>query len=115
MEEQKEEKIALENKPKLFGKWNYEEILVKDPCFVDYIAVSNQKSQVNIPHTAGRYQIKRFRKAQCPIVERLVNAMTFHGRNTGKKAMAIRIVKHAFDIINLLTGRNPLEVYVTAL
>ncbi len=27
--------------------------------------------QVYVPHTAGRYQKKRFRKAQCPIVERL--------------------------------------------
>lgn len=27
-----------------------------------------------------------------------------HGRNNGKKLMAIRIVKHAFEIINLLTG-----------
>ena len=29
--------------------------------------------------------------------------------------MAIRIVKHAFEIINLLTGRNPLEVFVAAI
>ena len=27
-----------------------------------------------------------------------------HGRNNGKKLMAIRIVKHAFEIIHLLTG-----------
>lgn len=25
-----------------------------------------------VPHTAGRYQKRRFRKAQCPIVERCV-------------------------------------------
>lgn len=28
------------------------------------------KFAVFVPHTAGRYQKKRFRKAQCPIVER---------------------------------------------
>ena len=41
--------------------------------------------------------------------------MQFHGRNTGKKAKAIRIVRHAFEIIHLLTGRNPLEVFVGAI
>lgn len=40
--------------------------------------------------------------------------MQFHGRNTGKKLKAIRIVRHAFEIIHLLTGRNPLEVFVRA-
>lgn len=46
----------------------------------------------------------RFRKAQCPIVERLVNALMMHGRNSGKKLLAVKIVKHAFEIIHLLTG-----------
>jgi small subunit ribosomal protein S5e len=27
-----------------------------------------------------------------------------HGRNNGKKLMAVRIVKHTFEIIHLLTG-----------
>uniref|UniRef100_UPI004072FD0A 40S ribosomal protein S5 n=1 Tax=Mus musculus TaxID=10090 RepID=UPI004072FD0A len=50
------------------------------------------------PHSAGRYAAKRFRKAQCPIVERLTNSMMMHGRNNGKKLMTVRIVKHAFEI-----------------
>ena len=90
-------------------------IQIDDPCFIDYIAVKSTKSQVFIPHTAGRYQAKRFRKALCPIVERLVGSMQFSGRNTGKKVKAIRIVRHAFEIINLLTGANPIEVLVGAL
>ena len=32
-----------------------------------------------LPHTAGRYAAKAFRKAQCPIVERLTNALMMHG------------------------------------
>lgn len=32
------------------------------------------------------------------------------GRNNGKKLMAVRIVKHAFEIIYLLTDKNPLQV-----
>jgi small subunit ribosomal protein S5e len=48
--------------------------------------------------------VKRFRKASCPIVERLVCSLMFHGRNNGKKLMAVRIVRHTFEIIHLLTG-----------
>lgn len=39
----------------------------------------------------------------------------YHGRNTGKKALACRIVKHAFEIIHLMTGKNPLEIFVKAI
>merc|ERR1712098_416911 len=60
-------------------------------------------------------QVKRFRKAQCPIVERLACSLMMHGRNNGKKLMAVRIVKHAFEIIHLLTGENPLQVVVNAI
>lgn len=66
--------------------------------------------QVFVPHTAGRYQIKRFRKAQCPIVERLVNSLMRKGRNNGKKTLGVRIVQQAFEIIHLLTDENPLQV-----
>jgi len=46
-----------------------------------------------VPHTAGRYQVKKFRKVQCPIVERMVDCLMFSGRNSGKKVLAIRILK----------------------
>lgn len=68
-----------------------------------------------MPHTAGRYAHKRFRKAQCPIVERLTNALMMHGRNNGKKLMAMQIVKSAFEIIHLQTDENPLQVLVDAI
>ena len=89
-------------------------IQIDNACFIDYIAIKSTKAQVFIPHTAGRFQTKKFRKALCPIVERLVGSMQFSGRNTGKKVKAIRIVRHAFEIIHILTGRNPLEVFVNA-
>jgi small subunit ribosomal protein S5e len=77
----------------------------------DYIAVK-EKNAKYLPHSAGRYAAKRFRKAQCPIVERLTNSLMMHGRNNGKKLMAVRIVKHAFEIIHLLTGEvSSLSVY----
>ncbi|GAW79355.1 40S ribosomal protein S5 [Plasmodium gonderi] len=98
---------------KLFKKWSYEDVNIADLSLVDYIAVS-QKACVYTPHTAGRYQKKRFRKALCPIVERLVNSMMMHGRNNGKKLKAIRIVAYAFEIIHLMTGENPIQVFVNA-
>lgn len=81
---------------------------------LDYIAVNPTKHATYVPHTAGRYSNKRFRKAQCPIVERLTNSLMMHGRNNGKKLMAVRIVKHAMEIIHLLTDQNPIQVIVDA-
>merc|ERR1712072_1263022 len=98
---------------RLFGKWSYDDLEVKDISLEDYVAVKS-KYAVFVPHTAGRYQAKRFRKAQCPIVERLTCSLMMHGRNNGKKMMAVRIVKHAMEIIHLLTDKNPLQVIVDA-
>ncbi len=69
----------------------------------DYISVKDKYAKF-LPHSAGRYAAKRFRKAHCPIVERLVNSLMMHGRNNGKKLMTVRIVKHSFEIIHLTTG-----------
>merc|ERR1711976_798658 len=99
---------------KLFGKWNPDDVQVSDISLTDYIAVK-EKNAVYLPHTAARYAVKRFRKAQCPIVERLVNSLMMHGRNNGKKLMAVRIARHAFEIVHLLTGENPLQVLVDAI
>ena len=99
---------------KLFGKWSYDDVDINDISLEDYIGVK-AKHAVYVPHTAGRYAAKRFRKAQCPIVERLVNALMMHGRNNGKKLMAVRIVKHTMDIIHLLSDQNPIQVIVDAI
>ncbi|GAB2268187.1 ribosomal protein S5 [Dionaea muscipula] len=105
----------LTSEVKLFGKWSFEDVHVGDIALADYIGVSSVKHATYVPHTAGRYQMKRFRKAQCPIVERLTNSLMMHGRNNGKKLMAVRIVKHAMEIINLLTDQNPIQVIVDAI
>ncbi|RZC77703.1 hypothetical protein C5167_001894 [Papaver somniferum] len=98
---------------KLFNKWTFDEVAVSDMSLVDYIGVAARHATY-VPHTAGRYSAKRFRKAQCPIVERLTNSLMMHGRNNGKKIMAVRIIKHAMDIIHLLTDQNPIQVIVDA-
>eukprot|EP00004_Rigifila_ramosa_P005264 TRINITY_DN1574_c0_g1_i1.p1 TRINITY_DN1574_c0_g1~~TRINITY_DN1574_c0_g1_i1.p1 ORF type:complete len:194 (+),score=59.25 TRINITY_DN1574_c0_g1_i1:40-621(+) len=99
---------------RLFSRWAVDEVVCNDIALVDYIAVKD-KYAIYLPHTAGRYNKKRFRKAQCPIVERLTNSLMMHGRNNGKKYMAVRIVKHAFEIINLLTDQNPVQILVDAI
>lgn len=71
----------------------------------DYIYLAKP---VYVTHSAGRYATKRFRKASCPIIERLTNSMMMHGRNNGKKLMAVRIIDHAFEIVSLnLAYRTP--------
>merc|ERR1712154_694446 len=105
--------VAEAPEVKLFGRWSTAEVQVNDISLTDYIAVKEKHAKY-LPHSAGRYQVKRFRKAQCPIVERLTSSL-MHGRNNGKKIMTMRIVKHAFEIIHLLTGENPLQVVVNAI
>ena len=102
---------AVGGEVKLFGKWSFDDVNVADLSLQDYISV---KTPTYLPHTAGRYQAKRFRKALCPIVERLVCAMMMHGRNNGKKCKAVRIVKHCFEIIRLMADKNPIQVFVEA-
>lgn len=99
---------------KLFGRWSCDDVNVSDISLADYIAVKEKHARY-LPHSAGRYAAKRFRKAQCPIVERLTNSLMMKGRNNGKKLMAVRIVKHAFEIIYLLTDKNPLSILVAAI
>ncbi|XP_075258171.1 uncharacterized protein LOC142350272 [Convolutriloba macropyga] len=101
---------------KLFDKWSLQEESVRcqDLSIQDYVGIRNKCLRF-LPHTAGRYQVKRFRKASCPIVERLVNSLMMHGRNNGKKLMAMRIVQHMFEILYLYTDQNPVDVLVDAI
>lgn len=41
--------------------------------------------------------------------------MMMHGRNNGKKTLAVRIVKQSLEIIHLLTDANPIQVLVDAI
>lgn len=109
--EEEEENFGTEIK--LFGKWSFDDIEIRDISLVDYIACRGDHA-VFLPHTAGRYQKKRFRKASCPIVERLVCCLMRHGRNSGKKMMSVRVLQHTLEIIYLLTDQNPIQIVVDA-
>ncbi|KAL3313940.1 ribosomal protein S5 [Cichlidogyrus casuarinus] len=96
---------------KIFGKWPSKDITLSDLSLKDYIAY---EKPMFIPHTAGRFQTRRFKKAQCAVIERLANSLMMHGRNNGKKIKTMTIIKHAFEIIYLLTGENPVQVLINA-
>jgi len=99
-----------EKEIKLFEKWSFKEVQVKDLGLQRYIFLR----PMILPHSMGRHEHKRFRKANVNIVERLINNLMRPGKNAGKKARAMNIVKHGFEIVNLRTGKNPIEILVRA-
>jgi small subunit ribosomal protein S7 len=102
--------VAQPAEIKLFQKWSFKEITVKDIGLQRYLNLTPMVA----PHSMGRHEHQRFRKAKVNIVERLINGLMRSGKNAGKKAKATNIVKEAFEIINVKTGKNPIEVLVKA-
>jgi len=95
---------------KLFGKWSFQGVEANDAGLRRCMSLK----PVAIPHSMGRHEHKRFRKANVDIVERLLNNVMRPGKNAGKKTKAISILKNSFELINIRTGRNPIEVLVRA-
>ncbi|PKP54641.1 MAG: 30S ribosomal protein S7 [Candidatus Altiarchaeales archaeon HGW-Altiarchaeales-3] len=110
---------------KLFDRWDFDGIEVKDPGMERYISLR----PTYIPHTAGRLSGKIFSKSKMNIVERLSNKLMRSGQgtkkvagrfirgggNTGSKQNALKIVKGAFEIIEKKTKKSPIQVLVDAL
>ena len=105
------ESIVSLDEIKLFGKWSYKGVIVRDPSLKKYISLK----PVFLPHTGGRHERRHFGKAEVPIVERFINRLMRKSRNTGKKHLAYNIVKNAFELIYLRTRTNPLQVLVRAI
>ena len=98
-------------KIKLFDKWSFEGIEIQDIGLKGYIKLD----PIFLPHSGGRHEHQKFEKSKVNLIERLTNNMMHPGSSGGKKAKAINIVKVAFEIINLRTSRNPIEVLVRAI
>jgi small subunit ribosomal protein S7 len=94
----------------LFQKWTFNDITVQDPGLKRYINLT----PMTLPHSMGRHEHQRFRKARVNIVERVINGFMRPGKNAGKKSRATNMVKHALEIIYLRTGKNPVEILVKA-
>jgi len=103
--------LSKEEEILLFGKWSFAGIEVTDPGLQRYISLK----PIYVPHSMGRHEHGRFRKAEVNIVERLINDLMRPGSSAGKKARAISMVRNAFEIIHLRTGQNPIEVLVRAI
>ena len=99
-----------QNEIKLFQKWSFKDAKVEDIGLQRYLNLT----PMTTPHSMGRHEHQRFRKANVNIVERLINNLMRPGKNSGKKAKTANIVKQAFEIIYLRTGKNPIEVLVKA-
>lgn len=100
-----------QNEIKLFQKWSFKDAKVEDIGLQRYLNLT----PMTTPHSMGRHEHQRFRKANVNIVERLINGLMRPGKNSGKKAKAANMVKQAFEIMNLRTGKNPIEVLVKAI
>ena len=107
---------------KLFGKWSFKGIEVKDPGLVRYINLS----PIYIPKSRGRYSKTRFHKSKMSIVERLITKLMVpghrgkkhvisSGRCTGRWETKVKIIMDTFEIIEKRLKKNPIEVLVRAI
>ncbi len=94
----------------LFGKYEVENIVIRDRGLAQYINLDPKRL-----HTHGRHANKRFKKANLSLIERLANNMMRTEKYTGKKSKALKVIREAFDIINKRTKENPLQVLVRAI
>src|SRR5919106_1138812 len=103
----------------LFNKWDSRKIEIGD---IGLQKVISLKPSV-IPITFGRHEHQRLKKSEVNIVERLANKLMHFGKryakNTGrmggKKAKSLNVLKTAFEIIHLETGKNPVDLLVRAI
>ena len=103
----------------LFRKWEFDGVKVNDPGLKSVISL---KPTV-VPTSMGRHEHKKFMKSRVNLTERLATALMHfgkrHAKNTGrmggKKARAINLVRAAFEIVALETGKNPIEQLVRAM
>lgn len=107
---------------KLFNRWSFQGVEVKDPGLKPYI---NLKPTI-IPKTGGRSAKQQFHKSNMSIIERLANKMMVpghkgkkhlitSGRNTGKTDTVFNVIKETFERLEKRTSENPIRVFVGAL
>ena len=94
----------------LFNLYDVGEVEIADMAMKRYV---NLHSMI-VPHSCGKLNGGEFGKSHMLIVERLINRLMQSEQNTGKKHLAISIVKDAFAIIAKRTKQNPVQVLVEA-
>lgn len=105
---------------KIFDKWS-SNIEVNDPGLKRYITLEPKL----VPKSRGKYRAP-FHKSKMHIVERLICKIMVPGHRgkkhfltsghcCGKWYKAYKLVKEAFEIIEKVTKKNPVEVLVRAI
>ncbi len=106
---------------KLFNKWSFEGLKVKDPGIAGYVSIT----PTIVPRTSGKYANTQFYKSKMNVVERLMTKLFVSGhrgkkhklssgKNVGKTQNSANIIKEAFEIIEKKTQKNPLEILIAA-
>ncbi|MBU5688859.1 MAG: 30S ribosomal protein S7 [Candidatus Aenigmarchaeota archaeon] len=107
---------------KLFNRWSFEGIEVKDPGLKPYICLRPSI----IPRSGGRFSKNKFHKSNMNIIERFANKLMVpghkgkkhlitSGRNTGKTQTVYKIIEDVFEKLEKRTNENPIKVFVTAI
>ena len=110
---------------KYFGKWQVDDVAIKDPGLQRYIKLQPGL----VMRTGGKHAGKQFGKAEVPVVERLINKIMRSGPGVrklggkfirgagacGKKLKAYNIVRKALDTVEQKTKKNPIQVLVDAI
>lgn len=110
MEAETTEPVSTGTTKLLFNLYDVGEVKINDPALERYV---NLHSMI-VPHSCGKLNGADFTKSQMLIVERLINRLMQSEQNTGKKQLAIRIVKDAFEIVARKTKENPVQILVQA-
>lgn len=106
----------------LFNRWDTSKVTVDDIGLNAHINVR----PVIVPRSAGKYATMPFHKNDMCIVERFSNKLYVaghrgkkhkisSGNNVGKSVTLYNEMKKAFEIIEKKTGKNPVQVMVTAI
>lgn len=106
---------------KVFNRWSTKAVNILDPGLKNYI---NLQDSI-LPKSRGRYR-QQFHKSKMNIVERLITKLMVpghhgkkhkltSGRVVGRYITNYNTVERAFEKIEEITKRNPVEVFVRAI
>ena len=96
---------------KLFQKWSFKEIKVEDIGLQRYLNLTPMVA----PHSMGRHEHQRFRKAKVNIVERLINNLMRPGKNCRQKSQNNQHRQRSLrNHLRKDQPQNPVEVLVKA-
>ncbi len=81
--------VAQPQEIKLFQKWSFKDIAVVDIGLQRYLNLTPMVA----PHSMGRHEHQRFRKAKVNVVERLINGLMRSAKTAAKKPKQLTLLK----------------------